>query len=204
MLKIKDETFVDIKEFDGRYMIGNKGTVIGISRSKDNRYKEKQWILKQYEDRNGYMYVTLQKDKKKKTIKVHRLVAQHFINNINNYPCVNHIDSNRKNNNVQNLECVTYKQNMEHAVKNHRFDNMAKINREKMKKNKIYLISDGYKKANKKTSKKVGQYDKNNNLIKIYKSISEASRQTKINITSISYSANNLRKTGGGYIWHFI
>ena len=138
MLKIKKETFVDIKDYDGRYRIGNKGTVIGISRSKDNRYSNKQWVLKQYEDRNGYMYVTLQKDKKRKTIKVHRLVAEHFIENVNNYPCVNHIDSNRKNNDVSNLEWVTYKQNMEHAVKNHRFDNMAKLNSERMKKNEVW------------------------------------------------------------------
>lgn len=189
MLKIKD-----IKGWED-YTIDTNGNIFS---------KRKNKYLKQTINKYGYCKVTLQKDKYKKMYSVHRLVAETFIENINNYPCVNHIDSNRTNNNVQNLECVTYKQNMEHAVKNHRFDNMAKINREKMKKNKIYLISDGYKKANKKTSKKVGQYDKNNNLIKIYKSISEASRQTKINITSISYSANNLRKTGGGYIWHFI
>lgn len=138
MLKIKEETFVDINGYEGRYKIGNKGTVIGISRSKDNRYKNKQWVLKQYKDRNGYMYVTLQKDKKRQTIKVHRLVAEHFVENINNYPCVNHIDSNRKNNNVSNLEWVTYKQNMEHAVKNHRFDNMAKLNSQRMKANKVW------------------------------------------------------------------
>lgn len=69
MLKIKEETFVDIKDYDGRYKIGDKGTVVGVSRSKDNRYNNKQWILKQYEDKNGYMYVTLQKDKKRKTKK---------------------------------------------------------------------------------------------------------------------------------------
>lgn len=200
MLKIKDEEFVDIKEYDGRYKIGDKGTVIGVSRSKDERYKHKQWILKQYEDKNGYMYVTLQKDKKRKTIKVHRLVAEHFIPNPNNYPCVNHIDSNRKNNDVFNLEWVTHKQNMEHAVKNHRFDNMAKLNSERMKGNKL----NGYIYANEITKKKIGQYDKNDNLIKIYESISEASRQTGINIMSISCCANKKRKSGGGYLWHFV
>lgn len=138
MLKIKEELFVDIKDYDGRYKIGNKGTVIGVSRSNDNRYKDKQWILKQYQDKNGYMYVTLQKGKKRKTVKVHRLVAEHFINNINDYPCVNHIDSNRTNNNVNNLEWVTYKQNMEHAVKNHRFDNMAKLNSKRMKEREVW------------------------------------------------------------------
>jgi hypothetical protein len=138
MLKIKEETFVDIKNYDGRYKIGNKGTVIGVSRSKDNRYNNKQWILKQYEDKNGYMYVTLQKDKNRKTIKVHRLVAEHFIENENNYPCVNHIDSNRKNNDVSNLEFCTHKQNTQWALKTGRFDNMKKLNSERMKKREAW------------------------------------------------------------------
>ena len=139
MLKIKEEIFVDINGYEGRYKIGNKGTVIGISRSNDDRYKNKQWVLKQYEDRNGYMYVTLQKDKNRKTIKVHRLVAEAFIENPNKYPCVNHIDSNRINNDVSNLEWCTYKQNMQHALLNGRFENMKKINSERMKKNKPIL-----------------------------------------------------------------
>ena len=139
MLKIKDELFVDIKNYEGRYKIGNKGTVLGFSRSKDNRYNSKQWKLKQYEDNNGYMYVTLSKNKSRKTIKIHRLVAEHFIKNINNYPCVNHIDSNRKNNNVENLEWCTHSQNTQWALKTGRFENMKKLNSEKMKINKPVL-----------------------------------------------------------------
>lgn len=117
MLKIKDEEFVDIKDYDGRYKIGSKGTVIGVSRSKDNRYNNKQWILKQYEDKNGYMYVTLQKDKKRKTIKVHRLVGEHFIPNLENKRTINHIDGNKHNNTVENLEWATYKENQQHAIR---------------------------------------------------------------------------------------
>ena len=199
MLKLKDETFVDIKDYNGRYKIGNKGTVIGVSRSKDNRYNNKQWVLKQYEDRNGYMYVTLQKDKKRKTIKVHRLVATHFIDNPYNYPCINHIDSNRKNNDVSNLEFCTHKQNTQWALKTGRFDNMKKMNSERMKKNKL----NGYIYANEITKKRVGKFDEFG-CIEIYESISEASRKNNISITSISYCANGKRATGGGYIWHFV
>ena len=200
MLKIKEETFIDIKDYDGRYKIGNKGTVIDLSRSKDKRYNNKQWILKQYEDKNGYMYVTLQKDKKRKKIKVHRLVAEHFIENKNNYPCVNHIDSNRKNNDVSNLEFCTHKQNTQWALKTGRFDNMKKLNSERMKGNKL----NGYIYANEITKKKIIQCDLDDNFIKEYQSISEASRQTGITITSISYCANEIRKSGGGYLWHFV
>ena len=80
---------------------------------------------------------------------------------------------------------------------------MAKLNSLKMKANKVFLKNGGYKKANEITKKKVVQYDKQNNFIRKYNSISEASRDTGITITSISYSANGKRKTGGGFIWHF-
>lgn len=55
-----------------------------------------------------------------------------------------------------------------------------------------------------KTSKKVAKYNNKNILLEVYKSISDASRQTGITITSISYVCNNKRKTAGGYIWHFV
>ena len=140
MLKIKglDEEFVDIKGYEGRYKVGNKGTILGLSRSNDERYKDNVWILKQYEDSNGYMYVTLNKNKKRQTIKVHKLVAENFILNQNNYPCVNHIDSNRKNNNVSNLEWCTHKQNTQWALKTGRFDNMKKLNSKRMKENRVW------------------------------------------------------------------
>lgn len=185
MLKIKD-----VKGWED-YTIDTDGNVFS---------KRKNKYLKQTINKYGYCKITLQKDKYRKMYSVHRLVAENFIPNSNNYPCINHIDSNRKNNNVNNLEWVTYKQNSEHAVINHRFDNMAKQNSIRMKHNPL----NGYIYANKVTKKKVAKYDKNNNLIKIYGSISEASRDTKITITSISYSANGKRKTGGGYIWHFV
>lgn len=201
MLKIKEELFVDIKGYDGRYKIGNKGTVIGVSRSNDNRYKDKQWILKQYEDKNGYMYVTLQKDENRKTIKVHRLVAENFLENPDNLPQINHIDGNKKNNNVNNLEFCTAKHNMSEAVRIGLFDKCKDTQRKNAIKNNLgkYHIL-----GNEATKKKIGQYDKNNNLIKIYESISEASRQTGITVASISYSANGIRKSGGGYLWHFV
>ena len=185
MLKIKN-----IQNWE-EYTIDTKGNVYS---------RRKHKYLKQSINRNGYCKVTLQKDKYKKMYSVHRLVAETFIENINNYPCVNHIDSNRRNNSVENLEWCTHKQNTQHAVKNHRFDSMAKQNSIRMKNNPL----NGYIYANEITKKKVKQYDKNNKLIKIYESISEASRNTGIPIASISYCANKKRKTGGGYIWHFV
>ena len=135
--------------------------------------------------------------------KVHRLAAKAFIPNPENKPQVNHKDCNKTNNNVDNLEWATAKENVQHAVKNHRFDNMAKINSERFKNNPIFLMSGGYKKTNKKRRKKVNQYDKNNNFLNTYESITEASKRTGILIVTISYACNGKRKYGGGYIWRF-
>lgn len=185
MLKIKD-----IREFKD-YMIDTEGNVYS---------KRKHKYLKQTINKYGYCKVTLQKDKYKKMYSVHRLVAETFISNYNKLPQVNHIDGNKQNNHVANLEWCTAKHNMNEAVRTGLFDNCKKIQKENAVKNNLnkYHIL-----ANEVTKKKIAQYDKQNNLLNTYESISEASRKTGITITSISYSANGKRKTAGGFIWHF-
>lgn len=66
----------------------------------------------------GYEIVDLYKNGKRKTVRVHRLVAEAFIPNNDNKPEVNHIDGNKHNNNVDNLEWVTKKENCRHAWNN--------------------------------------------------------------------------------------
>lgn len=134
--------------------------------------------LKHFNNGFGYEYVMMSLNGKYKQYKVHRLVAETFIPNPENKPFVNHIDCNRSNNYYKNLEWCTQKENINYAQK----------------------INSSFNDRN----KKVKQYDKENNLINTYESISEASRRTGITIASISYSANGKRKTGGGYIWHFV
>lgn len=80
---------------------------------------------------------------------MHRLVAETFIPNPKNYPCVNHIDCNRTNNNINNLEWCTYKENTQWALKNGRFDNMSKQNSIRLKNNPL----NGYIYANEITKK---------------------------------------------------
>ena len=67
--------------------------------------------------RNGYKSVCLSIDNIKQTHYVHRLVAETYIPNPNNLPCVNHIDGNKLNNDVSNLEWVSHKENSQHASK---------------------------------------------------------------------------------------
>lgn len=81
--------------------------------------------LKQRISRRGYYIVNLSVKGKCKTYSVHRLIAKAFIPNPNNYPIINHIDGNKLNNNISNLEWCSYKYNSIHAV-THNLRNTAR------------------------------------------------------------------------------
>ena len=70
--------------------------------------KRKNKYLKPIKNKCGYYNISLNKNKHRKECSIHRLVAETFIPNPNNYPVVNHIDGNKSNNNVDNLEWCTY------------------------------------------------------------------------------------------------
>ena len=75
-------------------------------------------VIKQRINEKGYPCVSLSIDGKQKYISVHRLVAMRFIPNPDNKPCVNHINRNRKDPHVSNLEWVTHQENVRHSVVN--------------------------------------------------------------------------------------
>lgn len=103
--------FVDIKVYEGLYQVNKCGDVY----SKITNRVLKQFYRGSRPD-NKYMVVDLHKEKKGKTVSVHRIVAEAFIPNPNNLPCVNHKDGNKYNNHVDNLEWCTYSENNYHAV----------------------------------------------------------------------------------------
>ena len=88
------EIWKDIQNYEALYQVSNYGRVKSLSRvdSKGNKRNEK--ILKGRKNRQGYYDVALSKNGKQKFFRVNRLVAQAFIPNPNNYPCVNHKDEN--------------------------------------------------------------------------------------------------------------
>ncbi len=96
------EEFRDIKGFEGLYKISNKGNVYSVVNDK---------LMTISISANTYYKVTLFKDGKRYNENIHRLVAEAFIPNPNNYLIINHKDENRLNNNVENLEWCTYKYN---------------------------------------------------------------------------------------------
>lgn len=115
------ELWRDVVGFEGFYQVSNHGRVKSLDRQVfyiDGRVRTFYGqILKLRLDSKGYYFVTLIKPGFKIQQRVHRLVAESFILNFQNKPCVNHKNSNRKDNIVDNLEWVTHKENTQHAIK---------------------------------------------------------------------------------------
>lgn len=107
---LPNEVWKDIPDYEGIYQVSNKGRIKSLARIVGN-CKRKDKIIIPKDNGTGYYKVNLYKNGKHKNHYVHKLVASVFINNEGNKPCINHKDYNRKNNNVENLEWVTYKEN---------------------------------------------------------------------------------------------
>lgn len=111
----------EIKGYEGKYIISNYGEIISLPRYKKNnsklQYVEPKEIYRNINKKNGYVYVQLWNNAKYKNIRLHRLVAQTFIPNLENKPQINHIDGNKQNNRADNLEWCTQSENSKHAYK---------------------------------------------------------------------------------------
>lgn len=107
------EIWKDIPEYEGKYRISNLGNVKSIN----YHNTKKECTLSPAKDAKGYLRCSLSKNNILKTFKVHRLVAQSFIPNPLELPQVNHIDGNKLNNAVNNLEWCDNSMNQIHAYK---------------------------------------------------------------------------------------
>ena len=112
------EIWKDIEGYEGFYQVSNKGRVKSLKRkicsNSNHKYNTLSEKLLKLSGGGKYIQVILCKDGKTSAKLVHRLVAQAFIPNPNNYPVINHKDENKKNNDVRNLEWCTYKYNNEY------------------------------------------------------------------------------------------
>lgn len=115
---IVDEEWRDVFAFEGLYEVSNLGRVRSLDRlctgTKPRICNGK--LLRPRTQKLGYREVSLWKDARPKYINVHRLVAKAFIPNPNSLPMVNHIDGDKGNNVVINLEWVDDRMNKQHAI----------------------------------------------------------------------------------------
>ena len=113
------EEWKDIEGYEGLYQISSEGRV----KSLNYNHTGKDKILNGSKNKYGYLKVCLYKEGKKKTHTIHRLVTIAFIPNPNNFPEINHIDEDKTNNRVENLEYCDRKYNINYGNRN---EKMAK------------------------------------------------------------------------------
>lgn len=118
------EVWKDIEGYGNRYQVSSEGRI--RKKNKDKRCRPFRYLTPNCNNNAGYYKVGLSYKGYTKLLTVHRLVAQAFIPNPNNKPQVNHIDGNKKNNRVENLEWVTESENAIHASRLGLFDSMIK------------------------------------------------------------------------------
>jgi hypothetical protein len=186
------EIWKDINGYEGYYQISNQGNVRSIDRF-DGVHDRKGTIIKPSLKQNGYLQVGLRMHSKRKWIGVHRLVAIHFIENPDNKPQVNHIDGNKQNNTINNLEWVTAKENQNHATKLGLRKNVPKG-----EKHCCY----GKFGANSHSAKQVIRRNPKTGETKLYKA-KVLAKYEGFDVTSISKCCHGKLKTHKGYEWYF-
>lgn len=175
------EYWRDVKGYEGFYQVSNVGRIRSLDRivnsNHSNKRKSKGRILKATKDRYGYLYVVFCVRNKRKTEKVHRIVANSFIQNPQNKEQVNHLNEIKTDNRVQNLEWATASENNNYGI--------GQIRR--------------VEKRNKPTI----QYSLDGELLKKWRSASDAGRTLGIDISGICKCCRGTLESIKGYRWSY-
>lgn len=112
----QNEEWIDIPGYGGKYQISNHGRVKSTLFVNNQCVKYREKILSATDNGNGYLIVSLDQNGKRKSAYVHRLVAEAFLENNDEYGVVNHLDHDKHNNRADNLEWCSQYQNVMYSV----------------------------------------------------------------------------------------
>ena len=169
------EEWRDVENYEGKYQISNLGRLRSFARSVE------PLIFAPHYDKDGYIMYGLRRNGKIYTKKAHRLVASAFIPNKDNLPQINHIDEDKTNNRVSNLEWCSHLYNSRYGTKIPRLS--------------FYAMYQGH------CLRKVRQYTKDGLFVKEHISSRMAERETNITHQNIIETCRGGQRQSGGYLW---
>ena len=177
---MQGEVWLRYKDIGKRvYFVSNMGRFCSIESINSKRHKGRCWKLKiiaPYTNNNGYMIVRTNENKRTTSHQLHRLVLSAFrpLLDDSNYQ-VNHIDGDKSNNKLYNLEWCTCKENIQHAIQNKLIDN----------------------------KKRVSMYSLDGSFIKEFDSITIAEKETGVLVVNICACCNKKVRQAGGFLWRY-
>lgn len=174
-------------DYTDMYEVSTFGHVRSVDRvrqRKDGRYYRRRGVSLTEIPRNGYLSVVLTKDNKSHFENIHQLVMNAFSPNPNPeiYTDINHIDEDKTNNRLDNLEWTTHRENVNHGTARERMKETMRTS---------------------KHGRNIKQMDLNGNVIKIWKSANKASKELHINNTNLYRHLKGANKTCGGFRWEY-
>ena len=186
---MQKEIWRPIIGYEGLYEVSNMGRFRKLGNNGDIRY------LKATKNNFGYYTIGLWKDKKVRQFRISRLIAETFIPNPENKPYVDHIDTNKANNNVCNLRWVTPAENSNNNISREHMVNSWKCE-ERRKKQREINFGGRHPRA-----KTVYQLAEDGTVIKVFSTASEAARELGCKSQNIVKCCTGERLRAGGYRW---
>lgn len=182
-----NEIWKDVEGYEGLYQVSNMGRIKGLPRIICDGKNIKERIFSIKNSKGDYLRFNLINGRLRKTIYVHRIVAEHFLDRMDGKDCINHINGIKSDNRVDNLEWCSYSENNKHS-----FDKLGR--------KPSFLGKFG---VNHSCSKSINQYDLYGNFISTYNSIQEAQKITGVLNQHISKVCKGKLKQTGGFIWKY-
>lgn len=178
--------FVPVKGYEGLYLISQNGDIYSLITNK---------IMSSHYLPNGYKQLRLTKDKVHKHKLVHRLLAEAFIPNPENKPCIDHIDGNSRNNSISNLRWCTVKENSNNPI--------TKGRNQSLRRPWPKMSEDAIRKRSTKNHKPVVQLSRDEKYIKTWDCIKEAADALHISQGHIGEVCRGERFSIGGFIFRY-